>query len=52
LLINAITKKILATILMFMEVLGNSKLTPMVTIRVIARNKKLPALKSILFVPI
>jgi hypothetical protein len=36
---------------MIMDVLGNSKETPVATINVIARNKKLPALNSVLFSP-
>ena len=49
LLIKAIVKKTPETTLIFVVVLGSSKLIPIVIINVVARKIKLPALKRILF---
>jgi len=49
LLIKAIAKKIPETILIFVVVLVSSKLEPIDSINVAAKNTKLPALKSSLF---
>ncbi len=49
LLIKATAKKIPDTTLILVVVRGKIKLVPIVSINVVARKTKLPALKSILF---